>query len=148
MYPMLMAGVPCTQSSRCSFFPGVPCTHSFAAPSLHLSRPNRCFEIHPVVSATLEPVLPRCQSATVLLSSPFGLALHRPYLLSSEYISACCSILDALRLPDSTHFPTARSHHYPCIWHSSISGVQHSQRILLSFLSSFSFSSSLPPRLC
>ena len=39
MYPMLMAGVPCTQSSRCSF-PGVLCTLSFTVPFLHLSRPS------------------------------------------------------------------------------------------------------------
>jgi len=44
------------------------------------SRPSPYFEIHPVVSATLELplVLPRCQSATVLSqSSPYGLAMHR-----------------------------------------------------------------------
>jgi len=136
MYPMLMAGVPCTQSSRCSFL-GVLCTHSFAVPFSSVFPGQVLVSKSTLLCLQLSSlVLPRCQSAIVLLSSPYGLALHRHYPLYSESISACCFYS---RYPQSFRFNSLPYSPVLLLSLHLAFGVQHSQCILPSFLSSFSF---------
>ena len=141
MYPMLMAGVPCTQSSRCSSFPGVPCTHSFAVPSppsfpakslfrnppccVCNSRASSFLDVNRLPSFSLVSLRSRPASP---LSPIFRVRLRLLFLFP---------IPSVLPIQLASLQATARSYYYyPCVQHSSISGVQHSQRILLSFLSS------------